>query len=228
MAARLPLPRVWIVLSLLCILVTAPFLLQRGGASASGPVIAIIGDSISARYDDSPGSQMQAWWSVMGRHYGAHVNIFAESGSGYVRNGHACSGTRFVDRLDDVAATEPTIVIIEGGRNDWAYCKGDGVALTTDALVTSSVDDFFTKLKQAVVPGTTIIVLGPPWGPEQPEEQARVSAIVETAALRHRLRFIATDGVFDGDRTIDGIHPNRAGSTALGNTVVKALGPDLP
>lgn len=205
-----------------------PVLAQRDGASASGPVIAVIGDSISARYDDSPGSDKQAWWSVVGRHYGAHVETFAESGSGYVRNGHACTGTRFIDRLDEVADAEPTIVIVEGGRNDWAFCTDGGFALTTDALVKSSVEVFFTKLKQVIAPGTTIVVLGPPWGSEQAEMQARVSGIIEEAARRHQLRFISTEGVFIGDRTLDGIHPNHAGSMALGNTVVMALGPKLP
>lgn len=233
MSARLPLPRVWIarrfwiVGALVCTLIAAPLLVQREDASASGPVIAVIGDSISARYDDSPGSDRQAWWSVVGRNYGAHVTTFAESGSGYVRNGHACTGTRFADRLTDVARAEPTIVIVEGGRNDWAFCKDGGFALTTDALLRKSVDEFFTKLKRAVASGTTIIVLGPPWGSKQVEEQARVSAIIKQAARRHDLTFIATDGVFTGDRTLDGIHPNRAGSMALGKTVIQALGPKL-
>ncbi|MDQ3157742.1 MAG: SGNH/GDSL hydrolase family protein [Actinomycetota bacterium] len=229
MSARLPLPRVWIVIVLLCTLLLAPLVLQRVTASASGPGIAVIGDSISARYNDDPGSDQQAWWSVVGRHYEAPVTIFAESGSGYVRPGGLCDGTRFGDRVADVAKSAPRIVIVEGGRNDWAFCTaGHRLAQASNARVKVSVDRFLTKLQRALAPNTTIYVLGPPWGTVSASQRSRVTAIIRSSAQRHHMRFIDTHGVFDGGGTIDGTHPNRAGSMALGTRVVDAIGARLP
>ena len=228
MSARLPLPRVWIVVVLLCTLLAAPLVMQRETASASGPRIAVIGDSISARYNDRQGSAQQAWWSVVGRRYQAPVTVFAESGSGYVRPGGLCNGTRFRDRVADAVKSSPTVVIVEGGRNDWAYCAGRQVTQASDARVKSAVDRFLTKLQRALDPKTTIYVLGPPWGTVSATQKNRVTSIIKSSTQRHHMRFIDTTGVFNGDRTIDGTHPNRAGSMALGNRVVARIGLRLP
>ncbi|MGZ5368874.1 SGNH/GDSL hydrolase family protein [Aeromicrobium sp.] len=228
MSARLPLPRVWILTAMMCAFLVAPLVFQGGTASASGPSIAVIGDSISARYNDDPGSARQAWWSVVGRHYEAPVTIFAESGSGYVRPGGLCDGTRFGDRLADVVESDPQVVIVEGGRNDWAYCNDLEITQASNASLKASVDRFLTELQRSLDPRTTIYVLGPPWGTVNASEQSRVTSIIESSARRHYMRFIDTQGVFDGARTIDGTHPNRAGSLALGDRVVEGIGSQLP
>lgn len=234
MSVRLPskldwhLPRLWTVISLVCTLLIAPLVLQRVTASASGPRIAVIGDSISARYNDEPGNAKQAWWSVVGRHYGAPVSVFAESGSGYARAGHHCTGSRFADRLAAVAKTTPKVVIVEGGRNDWAYCTGDSYSETTDGIVRTAVDRFLTTLQATVDPQAKIIVLGPPWGPTDASQQSRITSIIKASADRHQVMFISTRGVFGGGRTVDGTHPDLAGSMELGKRVIERIGPQLP
>lgn len=100
-----PLSRLWIVIALVCTLLTAPLVLQRVTASATGPGIAVIGDSISARYNDEPGDAKQGWWSVVGRHYKIGVENFSQSGSGFARPGLRCSGNRFGNRLAAIAKT---------------------------------------------------------------------------------------------------------------------------
>lgn len=228
MAARFPVPRMWIVFALVCTLLIAPLALLRVTASASGPGIVVIGDSITARYDNDPGSDTQGWWSIVGRHYGAHVTTFAQSGSGYGRPGLRCSGTRFVDRLGDVTKSAPKVVIVEGGRNDWSFCTGNALSETTDAMVKVAVDGFLTRLRKALAPHTPIYVLGPPWGHADALQRSRITSIIEASAKSHHMRFIDTQAVFDGGRTVDGIHPNREGSVALGQRVIKAIGPQLP
>jgi len=213
---------------LCCVLLVAPTVLQRVTASASNPGISVIGDSISARYNDDPRSAQQAWWSVVGRHYEAPVTIFAESGSGYVRPGSLCTGTRFGDRVADVAKTAPRIVIVEGGRNDWAYCAGQGIFRASDTRVKAAVDHFLSKLQRALDSSTTIYVLGPPWGTTGAAERNRLTSIIRASARSHHMFFIDTRGVFDGGRTVDGTHPNRAGSKALGDRVIEGIGAELP
>ncbi len=75
-AARTP-----IVIALAVALLFAPLLAWSavdGKASATSIIaphgIVVVGDSITARYNDRPGDAMQGWWSIVGRHYDATVD----------------------------------------------------------------------------------------------------------------------------------------------------------
>lgn len=100
-AARRP-----VVVLLLAALIVAPFFAwqsAQGGedlpAAASLPQgIVVVGDSITALYDDEPGSPAQGWWSFVGRRFNVDVTTYAQSGSGYLRLGDLCTGDRFIDR----------------------------------------------------------------------------------------------------------------------------------
>ena len=82
---RFPGLRLWLMVALFCVIVLAPLTVQRVKASAGGPTVAVIGDSITARYHDQPGDARPGWWSVVGRNYRVHVTTSAPSGSGFVR-----------------------------------------------------------------------------------------------------------------------------------------------
>lgn len=228
MSARLPLPRVWILVALVCALLVLPLALQRVTASASSTRVAVIGDSISARYNDRAGNANQAWWSFVGRRYDADVKIFAQSGSGFGRPGDRCKGSIFGERLKAVKKYRPQVVFVEGGRNDWSYCKNGKLRTTSNKQVRKSVDTFLAKLKKSMPVGTRIYVLGPPWGPLQAAEGRRVTKIIKASAKQHRLLYVDTKGVFTRNRVKDGVHPNRAGSRALGIRVIRTIGPTLP
>lgn len=204
---------------------------QRAGEgeqpTVDGPFkagIVVVGDSITAEYNDDEGDELEGWWSMVGRHFGAHVTTHAQSGSGYLRQGEACTGDRFIDRPEAFRATAPSLFIVEGGRNDWASCiEGQHVA-ATDAAITEAVNHYLDVL-QANLPETTrIVVLGPPWGPLDQLGRRRLTAIVYAAAKAHGVQFISTVGTIDRrERVSDGVHPNRAGSRALADRVIAAL-----
>lgn len=198
-----------------------------GTEPGTGPFpqgIVVVGDSITARYSDDAGSPDQGWWSFVGRHYGADVRTYAQSGSGYQRPGHRCDGNRFVDRAEAYEGAAPSVFIVEGGRNDWATCRQGGLVESTDAAVQQAVNRYFDLLQERLPRTTRIIVLGPPWGPLDPWQQRRITSIVHTAAKRHGLEYVGTRGTLDRPgRTIDGVHPTRAGSKALGDVVIAAL-----
>lgn len=197
---------------------------ERGSVSAIAPRgIVVVGDSITARYDDHVGGDRQGWWSVVGRRLDATVRTYAQSGSGYLRPGHRCTGNRFIDRPDAYAGDAPSILIVEGGRNDWSRCV-DGVFVpSTDQEVRHAVDTYLDVLQTWLPRSTRIIVLGPPWGPLDPDNGRRITAIVEAAARAHGLQFISTTGALTPSRVIDGVHPNRAGSVAIARKVLAAL-----
>ena len=186
--------------------------------------IVVVGDSITARYDDDPGSPQQGWWSIVGRHFASDVRTYAQSGSGYQRPGLRCGGERFADRLAAFEGPAPSLFIVEGGRNDWASCREGSFVRSSDAAVQSAVEGYFRLLDERLPSSTRVVVLGPPWGPRDPWEMRRITSIVRTAAERHGLEYVSTRGTLDAPgRTVDGVHPNLAGSRALGETVVAAL-----
>lgn len=224
------------VAALLIAVMVASFVLWQGAQGAQGgPVrgasdlaprgIAVVGDSITARYDDSPGSADQGWWSVVGRTYDAQVTTYAQSGSGYLRPGHRCGGDRFIDRLEAVTATAPSILFVEGGRNDWARCVEGVLKPASNADLRPAVAGYLDTLQATLPASTRIIVVGPPWGPLQPVHGQRIAQLIRAEAVARNLEFIDMTGVLDADRVHDGIHPNRAGSLAIARRVVRALEP---
>lgn len=224
------------VAAMLLALLAASFVLWQGAQVAQGgqvrPIsdlaphgIVVVGDSITARYNDSPGNADQGWWSVVGRTFGADVTTYAQSGSGYLRPGHRCGGDRFVDRADAYAGEAPSILLVEGGRNDWARCLEGRLHPAPSSLLRREVDAYFDTLQRRLPASTRIVVIGPPWGPLQPAYGRRVSQVIAAEAEAHDLQFIDMTGVLNADRVHDGVHPNRAGSLAIARRVVRALGP---
>jgi lysophospholipase L1-like esterase len=201
----------------------------RGGEqpTAGGPFqrgIVVVGDSITAEYNDDPGDPRQGWWSMVGRHFGAHVTTHAQSGSGYLRQGLECSGNRFIDRPEAFRNVAPSLFIVEGGRNDWSTCIEGRHVEATDQQVADAVNHYFDVLQANLPHSSRIVVLGPPWGTFDQLGRRRVTAIVYAAAQRHGVQYVSTMGTLDRrDHVLDGVHPNRAGSTALADRVIGAL-----
>lgn len=221
--------RIVAVMMLAAAVVLAWSITSRTGAAdtGTGPYrhgIVVVGDSITARYTDDPGSETQGWWSMVGRHFDTSVRTYAQSGSGYQRPGLRCSGNRFIDRPAAWRGPAPSVFVVEGGRNDWASCVEGRFVRASDARVQAAVDRYFDVLTARLPRTTRIVVLGPPWGPLDPWEGKRVTSIVHAAADRHGLEYVSTQGTLDSwDRVVDGIHPNREGSTAIADRVISAL-----
>lgn len=212
-------------------LLAGPFMAWQGAQGGqSRPVsaiaphgIVVVGDSISARYNDEPGDPRQAWWSVTARRFDADVRTYAQSGSGYLRPGLRCTGDRFIDRPAAYTGDAPSILIVEGGRNDWARCVDGTFVWSTDAEVEHAVDTYLDVLQAHVPVSTRIVVLGPPWGPLDQTNAVRITRIIETSAREHGLEFVSTRDALTADRVVDGVHPNRAGSLAIARRVIRAL-----
>ncbi|AWB91609.1 SGNH/GDSL hydrolase family protein [Aeromicrobium chenweiae] len=225
-AARRP-----VAIAFVLALVLGPFVAWQGAqggqtheVSALAPQgIVVVGDSITARYNDSPGDDDQGWWSIVGHRFGAQVRTYAQSGSGYLRPGHRCEGNRFIDRTQVYSGPAPSILFVEGGRNDWARCVDGMFVPSTDAEIHHAVDTYLDTL-QTFVPATTrVIVLGPPWGPLDPTTGVRITRIVRAQAESHGFQFISTAGALTAARVVDGVHPNRHGSAAIARRVIRAL-----
>lgn len=211
------------------VIAVVPFLAWQGAdggptfETRSASDIVVVGDSITARYEDSAGSPNQGWWSFVGRHARARVDTYAQSGSGFLRRGARCNGTTFAERSAAFDRPAPAMFIIEGGRNDWAVCRDGQVAQATNAEIVAAVRAYLELVDDALPPSTRVIVLGPPWGPLQPIERVVVTSVVRQSAERHGFEFIDTTGTLPAENVLDGVHPNRAGNIAIARRVIAAL-----
>lgn len=220
-----------VVLAILAALLVAPFIAWQGATGDERVTVSriaprgivVVGDSITARYNDEPGDEKQGWWSITGDHFHAKVTRYAQSGSGYLRPGLACTGNRFIDRPDAYAGTAPSLLIVEGGRNDWAACEDGQFVTAPDDMIEHAVDRYLDTLQTFLPKSTRIVVLGPPWGPLDRADGLRVTAIIRAQAEQHGIEFISTRGALTADRVIDGVHPNRQGSLAIARRVIAAL-----
>lgn len=220
-----------VAIALVAATIIAPFIAWQGAQGGERDVVSavaprgivVVGDSITARYDDDPGGDRQGWWSIVGHRLGADVRTYAQSGSGYLRPGHRCTGDRFIDRPDAYAGDAPSILIVEGGRNDWSRCVDDFFVPSTDAEIRHAVDTYLDVLQTWLPRSTRIVVLGPPWGPIDPVNAGRITSIIASEAEAHGVQFISTTGALTPSRVVDGVHPNRAGSVAIARKVLAAL-----
>ena len=220
-----------VTLAVLAALLIAPFIAWQGATGDERVTISplaprgivVVGDSITARYDDEPGSEKQGWWSIAGDHFHAKVTRYAQSGSGYLRPGHVCTGNTFIDRPDAYAGPAPSLLIVEGGRNDWATCEDGHFVTASDDAIEHAVDRYLDTLQTFLPKSTRIVVLGPPWGPLDQANRVRVTAIIQAQAKQHGIQFVSTQGALTADRVVDGVHPNRKGSLAIARRVIAAL-----
>jgi len=231
--------RVAVLATVCAALVTAPL---SPAAATTRPwstmgthgTVLFIGDSITARYDDKVGDPQRGWWSIVAAKMGMRPVTSAESGSGMLAAGGgaqygvpsrgACRGTTFGERLGDVAAAHPTVIVVEGGRNDFKRCVG-GKTVTkldkkrTEAAVKAYLAQLKTAAARAGVPARNVYVLSP-WGTAYPSERAVVRPLVKKYALAEGFHWIATS--YLADRwTVDRTHPNTAGNVELARRVVK-------
>ncbi|GAA1737937.1 SGNH/GDSL hydrolase family protein [Aeromicrobium alkaliterrae] len=219
--------RVWWVAAAAAAVVAVSTALLAGpgndrASAGAAPTMLVIGDSISASYVDEPGSPKQAWWSFVARELGYETTVLAEAGSGYQRPGSQCRGTTFPQRPGVFEQPPPSLILVEGGRNDWARCDGTDLVPVPSEEVLAAADAFLERLT-TTYPDARVVVLAPPWGPLQQQYVDDVTAAIETAADRNGCEFLPMDGVLPEDRTPDGVHPDLDGSRAIAEVVLTAL-----
>lgn len=204
----------------------APASTTAAAGSASAPSaftsMTVVGDSITALYNDRPGDERQGWWSIVGRALGVPVERYAQPGSGYLREGDRCRGVRFSAHTGALASA-PSLLVLEGGRNDWSFCRDGVVVPAPDAMVDEAVDAYMDTVQETVPASTRVVVLGPPWGPVAHRHAERVTGIVRSQAQAHGFEFVDMAGVLDASSVYDGIHPDRDGSRAIARRVLAAL-----
>ncbi|WP_258725718.1 SGNH/GDSL hydrolase family protein [Cellulomonas sp. NS3] len=185
------------------------------------PSIAFLGDSLTVGVG-APPERGYAWQTAEALGWPIAV-VDGVSGSGFVAPGR---GEAMPDRVDDVVAAAPEVVVVAGGSNDAfrGYEPAEVQAAATQVLA-----DLRTGLPEA-----TVVVLGPfvsvlLGGTQEDATTAAVRAAAEAAGVPFvdaaELVASATSGE-QGLRpylSADGLHPNETGYAVLAGALAERL-----
>lgn len=170
--------------------------------TGSGPTVAVIGDSwsVGLGLDDVARS-----WP--GRLPG-RVHVFGFSGSGFSAGAGACPGVSFSTRADEALATDPDLVVVQGGLNDHRE---------PDAAVVDGVRRLLAALQ-----GREVLLVGPARAPSRAKGAERVDGLLAEVAADGGVDHLSTDGL-SLDYLGDDLHLTVAGHRELGDAVAAAV-----
>jgi len=199
-------------------------LLTFNSANADLPEkkLVVVGDSITARYNDISGDANEGWWSMVGHEMGYTPVKVAVSGVGFMRKQPDCSGIRFGGMLSQVIAEQPDILIIAGGRNDWRDCASSSHA--SEAKVRDHAFRYFRALNARLgLMGITSddVYMMSPWGAAA-SSHMWIRSVVKDEGERFGFTWIPTSYLQDGHGwSVDRTHPTLAGNVELKRRVLK-------
>lgn len=181
------------------------------------PKLAVLADTIALGSVGGGSSWVEQLASTMCLSVSAKS---AEFETGYTNPGGAPNSSAFTDRADDVAASSPALVVVEGGVHDY---RAMPERLRDAALKT------FNTLKEQSPPGTMIVVVGPSASGDvvKPEDVSKVSGAIAGAATEAGVVWLdpmaeqwLPDPTFYSQ---DGVLPNAKGQTEYANRLAAAL-----
>ena len=142
----------------------------------------------------------------------------AQSGTGYVADGGGGGNAPFGERVDDVVAAGPDVVVVQGSTND---------VLAPAAEVGAAASALYADLA-AAVPGADVVVFGPPAAPGVPRTEIEaIRDALAGAAAQAGLLFVdpiaggwlePPDGLY-----ADVIHPDDEGHAVMADELVEEL-----
>ncbi len=183
--------------------VVRPLQERAGVVSGSGPRIAVIGDSYAV--GAGLAKRADSWPSYLpGR-----VRVDAFSGSGFSGAASPCSGVAYADRVSRVLATHPSLVVVEGGLNEYD-------------VPTAQVEAGARRLLRRL-DGVPVLLVGPARAPARAAQVDRVDTALARVAAEAGVRYLSAKDwrlSYQSDR----LHPTAAGQRVFGTAVAEALG----
>ncbi|MCY1694132.1 SGNH/GDSL hydrolase family protein [Curtobacterium sp. SL109] len=166
--------------------------------------ITVIGDSYST--GDMLSDRADAWVDDFASEQDATVSVLAQGGTGYTNAGF-CGDSTFGSRVRQVAATDPQLVIVEGGLNDTA---------ATEDEERTAAERVLRSLR-----GHNVVVVGPVDVPVL-EGEGAVDLALSGAARAEGARYISALGwpiALGADKK----HPTAAGHAEFAQRVAAAI-----
>jgi lysophospholipase L1-like esterase len=187
---------------------------------ASAPKAAFIGDSITAGYGAS--SEPMRWTSLVSQKMGWIEHNFGRGGTGYLATSsrEGCGldfCPNYLGMLDEVASSDPDIVVVAGGENDMAEFAGGPVS--------GAITDTFNGLRERL-PNARIIAVGP-FARDITSSVTAFDLVVQDAARAiggEYVSLIAPNPVVQEDMFLaDGAHINDSGYAAIADRITSVL-----
>jgi acyl-CoA thioesterase-1 len=191
-------------------------------ASADGPVVVTIGDSIMEGHGLDP---TQAWPALLAERDGWRLTNLASDGSGFAMAGN--NRDTFADQVAVAARLHPDIVIIGGSSNDLGVNAATLAKATTDAI----------KKLRVELPNADIIALSAVWGNTAvPAQISSINADVDAAAVSVEATYLNIGQPLSNKADLmqgDDVHPTADGQRDLAAAISRAMAdtdaiPDAP
>jgi lysophospholipase L1-like esterase len=187
--------------------------------SSAPTTVAFLGDSYTS--GDGTTSVDTRWSTQL-----SSANDWTEVNAGVAETGYGTAGVTaearpYTERVADIVAATPDIVVVSGGRFDYS-------GSSSASAVSAAITDTFADLR-AGLPEAQIIAIGPLWdASDTPARLAEITAEVQTAVEAVDGTFIDAGQPLEGRPELiadDGIAPNDEGHTVLFETIRAALEP---
>jgi hypothetical protein len=182
------------------------------------PRVVVLGDTFTAGADGFAGN---TWPELVCQRLGCeYVPLFTVPGAGFTQPG--ADGRTLGDRLDEVAAAQPDVVVVAGGSWDIGVPQ---------PVLRGAVNQLLYRLERKL-PDVRTVVLSPfyPSAPA-PFEVSLVRSTVYNGAAKRGLPFLDVTDLFDAAHTglisLDGSAPTYAGQTYLADVVTPFVEPAL-
>jgi acyl-CoA thioesterase-1 len=167
-----------------------------------GPRVAVIGDSWSQGSGlADPGA---SWPSRLD----GRVVVDGFGGSGFTAQASPCLDVAFPLRVGRALATDPDLVVVQGGLNDFDV---------SPSVVRAGAERTLRALE-----GHEVVVVGPAAAPLRAAGAARVDAVLAEAAAAAGVPYVRTAG-WELEYLPDRLHLTAAGHQVFGDAVREAL-----
>ncbi|MFU8945385.1 SGNH/GDSL hydrolase family protein [Mycetocola zhadangensis] len=186
--------------------------------TAMPQTVAFLGDTYTA--GDGVTAFDQRWTSRL-----SVANGWTEVNAGVATTGYATAGASdarpYTERVAEIVAAAPDIVIVSGGRFDY-------LGSSSAAAVSAGIVDTFTELR-AGLPEAQIIAIGPIWGDSAPPARlAEIASEVRVAVEATGGSFLDVGQPLEGRPDViadDGVSPTDEGHALLLEAIRTAIEP---
>lgn len=175
--------------------------------TTGGPVAVVLGDSYAqGQYLDVP--RQKAWSTLVGKERGWTTFVDAVGGTGFSAPG-PCGGQSFPERVAEVLAHEPQLVVIEGGLNE----LGQSPTVERHAVQTTL---------EALARVPRVIVVGPPRTPGK-GDPAATDALLRDETVKAGREYVSTI-TLAFPLLDDDVHLTEEGHREFAQLVISATG----